>query len=179
LTLSEWDKIAFLVHFLAPFYKTTLHLQAATVPTLQQTFETYEGLFNSIDNVRGIFQNMQSRPDWIQDIEAGINAMWEKLKVYYSDAKPYVYGDAILLHPSEKLRWYKRHDWDPIKIEEYRESTSRRFDSEYVEAEVLEESRKRSFGRMLEDTDSDDEIQSEFESYIRQERTKGVDNPLL
>lgn len=48
----------FLVHFLAPFYRTTLHLQAATVPILQQTFETYEGLFNSINNVWGIFENM-------------------------------------------------------------------------------------------------------------------------
>ena len=105
--------------------------------------------------------------------------MWEKLKAYYSDAKPYAYEDAILLHPSEKLRWYKRHDWDSIKIEEYRESTSRRFDSEYVKVSALTESRKRSLGRMLEDTDSDDEIQSEFESYIRQGRTKGVDNPLI
>ena len=115
LTLCEWDKIAFLVHFLAPFYRTTLRLQAATVPTLQQTFEIYEGLFNSIDNVRGIFENMRLRPNWIQDIEMGINAMWEKLKVYYSDTKPYAYGDAILLHPSEKLRWFKRHEWDSIK----------------------------------------------------------------
>jgi hypothetical protein len=47
---------------------------------------------------------MRLRSDWIQDIEMGINAMWEKLKAYYSNAKLYVYGDAIFLHPSEKLR---------------------------------------------------------------------------
>ena len=168
-----------MVHFLAPFYRTTLRLQAATIPTLQQTFETYEGLFNSIDNVRGIFENMRLRLNWIQDIEMGINAMWKKLKVYYSDTKPYVYGDAILLHPSEKLRWLKRHEWDSIKIEEYRESTSRRFELKYARPAMSEESRKRSFEKMIVNSDSDDDIQSEFESYIRQGRTKGISNPLI
>ena len=65
----------FLVHFLAPFYLTTLHLQVSTIPTLQQTFEIYEDLFNFMDNIRGIFQNMRIRPDWIQDIEIGIDMM--------------------------------------------------------------------------------------------------------
>ena len=82
LSGEEWGKVEFLVHFLAPFYLTTLHLQASTVPTLQQIFETYEGLFNSMDNIRGIFQNMRIRPDWIQDVEIGIDAMWYKLILF-------------------------------------------------------------------------------------------------
>ena len=95
------------------------------------------------------------------------------------NAKPYAYGDAIFLHPSEKLRWFKRHEWDSIKIEEYRESTSRRFELEYARAAISEEGRKRSFEKMMVDSDSDDEIQNEFESYIRQGRTKGIGNPLI
>lgn len=94
----------FLVHFLTSFYLTILRLEIFTIPTLQQTFEIYEDLFNSIDNIRGIFQNMSTRPDWIQDIETGIDAMWNKFRDYYSETKPYAYDDAILLHPSEKLR---------------------------------------------------------------------------
>ena len=178
LSGEEWGKVEFLVHFLAPFYLTTLRLQASTVPTLQQTFETYEGLFNSMDNVRGIFQNMRIRPDWIQDIEIGIDAMWYKLRDYYSEAKPYAYGDDILLHPSEKLRWFKKQEWSAEKIEEYRESTSRRFDLEYSKVVALQEIRKRSYEEMEEDSDSDDDIQSEFESYIQQQRKRGIENPL-
>lgn len=119
LDIEEWNKVEFLVHFLAPFYMTTICLQASTIPTLQQTFETYECLFNSIDNIRGIFQDMSICPDWIQDIENGIDVMWEKLRDYYSEAIPYAYGDAILLHPSEKLRWFKKREWSTDKIEEY------------------------------------------------------------
>lgn len=179
LDIEEWKKLEFLVHFLAPFYITTLRLQASTVPTLQQTFETYEGLFNSIDNVRGIFQDMSIRPDWIQDIETGIDAMWGKLRDYYSDAKPYAYGDAILLHPSEKLRWFKKQEWKADKIEAYRASTSRRFDIQYSKTAALGEGRKRSFQMMNDDSDSDDAIQSEFDSYIQQQRVRGIENPLV
>ena len=110
LNVEEWNKVEFLVHFLAPFYLSTLRLEASTIPTLQQTFETYEDLFNSMDNVQGIFQNMSIRPDWIQDIETGIDAMWSKLRDYYSETKPYAYGDAILLHPSKKWRWFKKQE---------------------------------------------------------------------
>ena len=176
--LFSRNKVEFLVHFLAPFYITTLRLQAATIPTLQQTFETYESLFNSLDNVRGIFQNMHIRPDWIQDIETGIDEMWGKLREYYSEAKPYAYDDAILLHPSEKSRWFKKQEWNTEKIEEYRASASRRFDLEYSKVAVPGDSRKRSHEKMEENSDSDDDIQSEFESYIQQQRKRGIENPL-
>jgi hypothetical protein len=55
---EEWSHVEFLVHFLAPFHRTTQLLQPTRVPTLQQTFETYESLFNALDNVKGMFQNM-------------------------------------------------------------------------------------------------------------------------
>jgi hypothetical protein len=104
---DEWDHIEFLVHFLAPFHRTTTLLQATAIPTLQQTFETYEGLFNVIDNVKAMFQIMHIRPEWIKDVEMEIGKMWDKLKEYYSQAKPFAYGDAIILHSSEKLHWFK------------------------------------------------------------------------
>jgi hypothetical protein len=52
---DEWVHIEFFVHFLAPFHKTTNLLQATAIPTLQKTFDTYEGLFDAIDNIRGMF----------------------------------------------------------------------------------------------------------------------------
>ena len=35
LDIEEWNKVEFLVHFLAPFYLTILRLEASTIPTLQ------------------------------------------------------------------------------------------------------------------------------------------------
>jgi hypothetical protein len=98
-------------------------LQSTSIPTLQQSFETYENSFNSIDNVRGVFQEMRIRPDWIQDIERGMSEMWTKLREYYSESKPYTYGDVIILHPSMKTKWFRQHEWDPKITEQYIEST--------------------------------------------------------
>ena len=58
LTNREWELAEFLLHFLSPFKITTDLLQATQKPTLHKTFEIYERLFNSIDNVRALFQNM-------------------------------------------------------------------------------------------------------------------------
>jgi hypothetical protein len=71
-----------------------------------------------------------------------------------------------------------KQEWSAEKIEEYRESTSRRFDLEYSKVVALQEIRKRSYEEMEEDSDSDDDIQSEFESYIQQQRKRGIENPL-
>lgn len=64
-------------------------------------------------------------------------------------------------------------------MEEYRVSISRRFDLEYAKIAALEESRKRSYEKMEKDSDSDDDIQSEFESYIQQQCKWDVENPLI
>jgi hypothetical protein len=63
LTGHEWQLMKFLVHFLYSFKKTTMLLQFTSIPILQQSFEIYENLFNSIDNVRRVFQEMYIRPD--------------------------------------------------------------------------------------------------------------------
>jgi len=63
LTGHEWQLMEFLVHFLYPFKKITMLLQFISIPILQQSFEIYENLFNSIDNVRRVFQEMHIQPD--------------------------------------------------------------------------------------------------------------------
>lgn len=150
-------------------------LQSTSVPTLQQSFETYENLFNSSDNVCGVFQDMRIRPDWIQDIE--MNEMWIKLHEYYSEGKPYAYGDAIILHPSMKTKWFRKHEWDAKTMEEYIESTRCRFDQEYNAA--TSQRRKRSFLEIEDDSDSSGQDENEFSMYIKYKRVSGVDNPLI
>lgn len=171
---NEWEHVEFLVHFLIPFHRTTTLLQATAIPTLQQTFETYEGLFNAIDNVKAMFKTMHIRPEWIKDVEMGIGKMWDKLKEYYSQDKPFAYGDAIILHPSEKLHWLKTRNWDSALIDQYRQSTKSRFEQEYAV-----DNRKRSFATLESDDSDSDEEHSEFESYMGHRKQKGVKNPLL
>ena len=63
LTDQEWELAEFLLHFLSPFKITANLLQATQKPTLHKTFETYEHLFHSIDNIQALFQNMNIKPD--------------------------------------------------------------------------------------------------------------------
>lgn len=71
----EWELAEFLLHFLSPFKVTTDLLQAIQKSTFHKTFETYEHLFNSIDNIQALFQNMNIKLDWISQIENAIDQM--------------------------------------------------------------------------------------------------------
>ena len=180
---DEWTYVEFLVHFLAPFYWTTQLLQFTSIPTLQQTFETYESLFNSLDNVKGLFENITLKPTWIADVESGMIKMWNKLWLYYSEAKSYVYCDAILLHSLEKTRWFKRWDWSSEIVTEYQQFLKRRLKIEYKDDE--QENLKRSFATMISnesESNSDTEPESEFDiymSYSRQSvKKQKITNPL-
>lgn len=168
---DEWTYVEFLVHFLAPFYRTTQLLQTTSIPTLQQTFETYESLFNSLDNIKGLFENMTLKPTWIADVEGGMTKMWNKLRLYYSEAKPYVYCDAILLHPLERTRWFKRRDWSSEIVTDYQQSLKRRLEIEYKDDE--QDNLKHSFATMISDeskSDSDTGPESEFDTYMSYSR---------
>ena len=181
LSNEEWRYVEFLVHFLTPFYRTTIMLQATGIPTLQQTFETYESLFNALDNVRGLFQEMIPRPDWLTDVEVGIGQMWDKLRFYYSKDKPLAYVDAILLHPAEKNRWFRRREWNTDLVESYRKSLKDRLHQDH--GDVLRNLRKRDYTAMLSEesdsgSDSDsDPNRSEFDIYMGYKRQR-VENPL-
>ena len=64
----EWELAEFLMLFLEPFHQTTMQLQGTARPTLQQTFITYEQLFNQLDNVKAIFASMSIVPTWFHEI---------------------------------------------------------------------------------------------------------------
>lgn len=109
LTNREWELAKFLLYFLSPFKIITNLLQATQKPTLHKTFEIYERLFNSIDNVRTLFQNMNIKPDWISQIENAIDQIWNKFKEYYTDTNiSFMYGDAMILYSSLKMSWFKK-----------------------------------------------------------------------
>jgi hAT family C-terminal dimerisation region len=117
---------------------------------------------------------MRVHSEWIKDVETGIQKMWTKLKEYYSDGKPFAYSDAIILHPSEKMHWFKKRGWDSALIDQYCQSTKARFEKEYAV-----ENRKRSFSTMESDDSDSEEEHSEFESYMGHKKQKGVGNPLI
>jgi hypothetical protein len=174
---DEWIYVEFLVHFLAPFYRTTQLLQSTNVPTLQRTFETYEGLFNALDNVKGLFQNMSVRSEWIKDVETGVTQMWNKLQHYYSKGKPFAYCDAIILHPTEKNRWFRRRNWDMDLVESYRMSIRDRLERNYGDSEPG--TRKRDYSALIsDDSDSDsDASETEFDTYMKYKK-QHIKDPL-
>ena len=109
LTEREWELAAFLMHFLLPFKWATDYLQFTKRLTLHKTYETYENLFNSLENVKAQFALMRCKLDWISQVETAIQAMWDKLQKYYMKiSQPPAFADAIILHPSYKMKWFKK-----------------------------------------------------------------------
>jgi hypothetical protein len=130
-----------------------------------------------------LFENMTLKPTWIADVEGGMTKMWNKLRLYYSEAKPYVYCDAILLHPLERTRWFKRRDWSSEIVTDYQQSLKRRLEIGYKDDE--QENLKRSFATMISDeseSDSDNGPESEFDTYMSYSRQsikkQKITNPL-
>ena len=102
-----------------------------------------------------------------------MDEMWTKLHEYYSKGKLYAYGDAIILHPSMKTKWFQQHEWDSKIIEEYIESTRNWFIREYVLQHP-----KRSYSEMDDDSDSSRQEENEFSIYTKYKRVSRIDNPL-
>ena len=50
----EWELAEFQLHFLAPFHHATTLLQSTPRLSLHKTFEMYENLFDSIENLHSI-----------------------------------------------------------------------------------------------------------------------------
>ena len=105
LTKREWELATFLMHFLLPFKRATDYLQFTKKSTLHKTYETYENLFNSLENVKAQFALMTCKLDWISQVKTVIQALWDKLQKYYTKTSiPSVFADAIILHLSYKMK---------------------------------------------------------------------------
>ena len=99
--------------------------------------------------------------------------MWTKLREYYSESKPYAYGDVIILHPSMKTKWFRQHEWDPRITEQYIESIQSRFNQDYTTSDL-----KRSYSEIDDDSDSSGQEENEFSLYTKYKRVPRIDNPL-
>jgi hypothetical protein len=176
LTECEWELAAFLMHFLLPFKRATDYLQFTKKATLHKTYETYENLFNSLENVKAKFALMTCKPDWISQVETAIQAMWDKLQKYYTKSSaPPVFADAIILHPSYKMKWFKKQDWKDDLIEKYKQRSRKRFETEYNSPAASIIPSKRQF---LDSSDEDEDF-NEFDQFVRSKRHADVKYPLL
>lgn len=175
LTKREWELAAFLMHFLLPFKRVTDYLQFTKKPTLHKTYETYENLFNSLENVKAQFALMTCKPDWISQVETAIQAMWDKLQKYYTKTStPPAFADAIILHPSYKMKWFKKRDWKDDLIEKYKQKSHKRFEAEYNSPAIPIIPSKRQF---LDSSDEEDF--NEFDQFIGSKRHTDVKYPLV
>lgn len=180
LTAREWELAEFLLLFLAPFKKATDYIQSTSRPSLHQTFMTYEHLFNCLDDAREAIKGMPSRPGWASLIEGAIEAMWNKLRKYYSQTdKPTAFVDSTILHPAKKLAFFKKQSWDAALIERYKEESRARFEDNYNQASSMSPPPKRQNTGNDSDSDSEEEeLSNEFDHYIKSKRDRHVTDPL-
>ena len=136
LSEREWELAEFLLRFLEPFRYATTIIQTSERPTLHKTFVMYEKLFNNLDNVKAIFENMSIVPEWFEEVRVAIDNMWTKVKVHYTKTKnPSAYVDANILHPGKKLHLFKKKNSSftetPDQAEIYEKEARARFDKLY------------------------------------------------
>jgi hAT family C-terminal dimerisation region len=188
LTNREWELAEFLLRFLAPFKAAIDRLQGTAKPTLQKTFQIYEELFNGLENIKAVFQEMKPVPHWISDVRSGIEAMWTKLSKYYNrTAQPFAYYDATILHPGKKLSLFKRSSWQGETPEQCKEACRLRYNTKYTTIDVQWERTVQNKKRKHIDLDSDNSSSSdeqehvfdEFDHYLESRRDKTVDDPLV
>ena len=177
LSSREWEIAEFQLHFLAPFHHATMLLQSTSRPSLHKTFEMYENLFNSIENLQGAFLLMTVKPDWMSQIETAVDSMWTKLKDYYTTASdPFAYTESIILHPSLKLKWFKIHEWSEEDKGKYSTRFRERFEQIYSSQAVLAlqlPPSKRQHEATLDSSDEEPEF-GEVENYLGSKRVQYI-----
>ena len=193
LSNREWELAEFLLRFLEPFRHATNSIQATGRPTLHQTFVMYEKLFNNLENVKAIFEMMETVPEWFEEVRNAINSMWAKLKDYYTKTKhPSAYVDANILHPAKKLSLFKKKDSSfadiPGQAGIYEAQARERFETIYNTRPdtSVDELNTRKRKRVSDDPDNDPETSSdddafeynEFDHFLRTKRDKTVKDGL-
>jgi hypothetical protein len=192
----EWELAEFLLRFLEPFRHATTIIQTSNRPTLHKTFVMYEKLFNNLDNVKAIFENMPVVPEWFEEVRVAINNMWAKIKIHYTKTKnPPAYVDANILHPGKKLHLFKRKGSSfaetPGQVKIYEKAARTRFEKLYnnsLSSKLTVEpfnslKPKRAIDSDDSDNSSDNDDQShaysEFDHYLQVKRDKTVKDPLI
>ena len=136
LTDQDWELAEFLVRFLSPFKFATDLLQCNDRPSLHETWATYTDLFNNLEDVLAVFQQMDPKPGWLGDVEVAISNMWKKLKKHYTrTSHSFAYADATILHPGKKLSPFRRSGFKPGDAAKYEREFRERFSSYNTQSE--------------------------------------------
>ena len=90
-----------------------------------------------------------------------------------------MYDDAIILHPSLKMSWFKKQGWEQSVIDGYQQSARERFERNYSNAATTSILNNHKCTHSMIESDSEEDEQSEFDSYIKSKRIKAIDNPLI
>jgi hAT family C-terminal dimerisation region len=165
-------------------YCISVTVQATANATIHETWVKYEEMFDRLDEVRRTFNQMTIRPDWLTELQTGIEKMWEKLRKYYkaTDTR-FAFAEATLLHPALKTSFMKRAKYDPDQIEEFTRDVESRFIVDYDQSgrPPSPVAHTQSHGKrrrpLWSDSDSsDDEVNDhEFNIYLRD---KTIEDPL-
>lgn len=135
MTNQEWDLIEVLYVFLIPFKRVTMRFENhAKNPEIDYIYYAYDRMFNHIEDVLFSLRNpralgrLPSAKVFVQALED----MRVKLNGYYDKTKvPFVYADAMILNPRNKLSIFKENTWSDIDCEPYVEACRRRYELEY------------------------------------------------
>ena len=119
LTKSEWEGVSYLINLTQPLALCTSLIGQTKGPTLCNALNMYNIIFDVLEKAEGRLKRKQIR--WKRQMLEAVQAALTKLRKYYGDTRERfgdLYGVAILLSPSTKRLWNKRH-WKDEEVEYY------------------------------------------------------------
>ena len=117
---KKWEMIEFLVHFLHPFNVITTVAQWIAKSSLHETWVRYEKIFDLLDETKAYFWSIETKPEWLTQVQMAVEKMWVKLRDYYDESgKPFAFIDATLLHPKLKISFMIKANYDKSDISQY------------------------------------------------------------
>ena len=192
LSKSEWERVEFLIKILKPFKKCSDRMESTKRPGIEKTFWIYETLFNELDKLDDMLNDFKEfDKEWNSELEPALDKMKSKLNIYYGNtARSFIYADACMLAPRNKLQLFRQPSWTLNYLEDYKEKCRNRYINNYENVEpdsqisIIEQKTSRDIllneddeYEMLLSTLAQDE-DNEFDHYINSPPTLAKESVL-
>ena len=107
----KWKHVMYMIAFLYSFHVCTKHFSATKDLTVHWAWQTYNKLFQHLENQ---YAETEQKIEWKDMITTSINAAWDKFKKYYEDMnekKSILYAVATVLNSCFWMNVYELKHW--------------------------------------------------------------------
>lgn len=109
---DEWRMVEYLISITHPFCIFTHTIGQSKTSTVNVVFHVYNTLFNHLEKIEDILT--RKTQSWKKLLLFGVQAALAKLRKYYTATEGLhgqIFGEAVLLTPSDKQKFFRTQEW--------------------------------------------------------------------